>query len=72
MRYLEGLSAGARLLGVLPGSGEYEDLLSLDAILQVAPDGSDLAEKLDADRKNPSARSAVESFTKHVAAPTAK
>ncbi len=32
MRYLEGLSAGARLLSVLPGSGEYADLLPMDAI----------------------------------------
>jgi hypothetical protein len=60
MRYLEGLSAGSRLLGVLPRSGEYERLLPLDAILVVAPDGSDLAAKLDADRKNPGARGAVE------------
>lgn len=27
MRYLEGLAAGARLLGVLPKSGEFQDLL---------------------------------------------
>jgi len=60
MRFFEGLSAGARLIGVLPGSGEYEMLLPLDAILQVAPDGSDLAAKLDADRNNPDARPAVE------------
>jgi hypothetical protein len=60
MRYLEGLAAGARLLGTLPGSGEYEKLLPLDAILTVNPDGSDLATKLDADRKNPEARTAVE------------
>lgn len=59
MRYLEGLSAGARLLGTLPRSGEYERLLPLDAILQVAPDGSDLAAKLDADRDNAAARQAV-------------
>jgi hypothetical protein len=52
MRYLEGLSAGARLLGVLPKSGEYQDLLPRDAMLVVAPDGSDLTEKLDADRSN--------------------
>lgn len=52
MRYLEGLSAGARLLGVLPRSGEYQDLLPREAMLVVAPDGSDLAEKLDADRLN--------------------
>lgn len=60
MRYLEGLSAGARLLGVLPRSGEYERLLPLDAMLVVLPDGSDLAEKLDADQENPEAWEAVE------------
>jgi Glycosyl transferases group 1 len=59
MRYLEGLSAGARLLGVLPGSGEYERLLPLTAILQVDKDGSDLAAKLDADRNDPDARQAT-------------
>jgi hypothetical protein len=51
MRYCEGLAAGARLLGVLPRSGEYERMLPLDAILTVAPDGSDLALKLDNDRE---------------------
>jgi hypothetical protein len=60
MRYLEGLSAGSRLLGVLPQSGEYQMLLPLDAILEVAPDGSDLAAKLDADRDNPGVYLAVE------------
>jgi len=60
MRYLEGLAAGARLVGVLPGSGEYEMMLPLDAILQVAPDGSDLAAKLDVDRENLEADEAVE------------
>ena len=60
MRYLEGLAAGARLLGVLPRSGEYERLLPLDAILVVAPDGSDLAAKLDADRENTASKAAVE------------
>ncbi len=60
MRYLEGLAAGARLLGTLPKSGEYERLLPLDAICQVAEDGSDLAEKLDADRSNPGRLRAVE------------
>jgi hypothetical protein len=59
MRYLEGLSVGARLLGVLPSSGEYQLLLPRDAILEVAPDGSDLAERLDADHADPSARAAV-------------
>jgi glycosyltransferase involved in cell wall biosynthesis len=52
MRYLEGLACGARLLGVLPGSGEFEDLLPSAAICEVAPDGSDLAERLDADAAN--------------------
>jgi hypothetical protein len=61
MRYLEGLSAGARLLGVLPGSGEYDALLPRDAILTVAADGSDLAERLDADQANPAADKAVAS-----------
>src|SRR5262245_2905140 len=60
MRYLEGLSAGARLLGVLPRSGEYEALLPRDAILEVSPDGSDLAEKLDADVASGGAVQAVE------------
>ena len=59
MRYLEGLAAGARLLGVLPASGEYEALLPTEAILTVAADGSDLAEKLDADRQNPEVWQAV-------------
>ena len=60
MRYMEGLAAGARLLGVLPRSGEYQTLMPMDAILQVAPDGSDLAAKLDADRKKTEIRLAVE------------
>src|SRR6266404_3850539 len=49
MRYLEGLAAGARLLGALPRSGEYDRLLPRDAILEVSPDGEDLAKKLDVD-----------------------
>lgn len=60
MRYLEGLAAGARIVGVLPGSGEYQRLLPLDAMLVVAPDGSDLAAKLDADLVDPMSRVAVE------------
>jgi hypothetical protein len=60
MRYMEGLAAGARLLGVLPRSGEYQTLLPMDAILEAAPDGSDLAAKLDADRKKAETRLAVE------------
>jgi hypothetical protein len=60
IRYFEGLAAGARLLGVLPRSGEYEMLLPLDVMLQVAPDGSDLAAKLDADQTNRAGWAAVE------------
>jgi hypothetical protein len=66
MRYLEGLSAGARLLGLLPRSGEYDMLLPRDAMLTVAPDGSDLALKLDADRFSTEARSAVERARNYV------
>jgi glycosyltransferase involved in cell wall biosynthesis len=60
MRYLEGLAAGARLLGVLPRSGEYAALLPRESILTVAPDGSDLAEKLDRDKDEPVARANLE------------
>ena len=49
MRYLEGLASGSRLLGVLPRSGEFELLLPRNTLCEVEPDGSDLAEKLDAD-----------------------
>ena len=49
MRYMEGLAAGARLLGTLPKSGEYEEFLPVEAICQVAPDGSDLARRLAED-----------------------
>ena len=59
MRYMEGLAAGARILGVLPRSGEYELLLPRDAILSLNPDGSDLAARLDADRGDDSRYDAV-------------
>ena len=60
MRYLEGLAAGARLLGVLPRSGEFETLIPLSALCEVEADGSDLAERLDADVDNADAWCAVE------------
>ncbi len=66
MRYFEGLAAGTRLLGVLPRSGEYEAILPMDAFCQVAPDGSDLAERLDADRANPDTRLAVDAASAFV------
>ncbi len=52
MRYLEGLAAGARLLGTLPRSGEFEAILPRESILEVEPDGSDLAAKLAWDDTN--------------------
>ena len=60
MRYLEGLAAGSRLLGVLPKSGEFEDLIPRNTLCEVEPDGSDLAEKLDADNHNAAGWRAVE------------
>ena len=60
MRYFEGLAAGTRLLGVLPRSGEYETLLPVDAFCQVAPDGSDLAKRLDEDGRNPERQRTVD------------
>lgn len=60
MRYLEGLAAGARLLGTLPRSGEFEDLLPRGSLCEVRADGADLAEKLDADAGNSDGWRAVE------------
>jgi glycosyltransferase involved in cell wall biosynthesis len=60
MRYFEGLAAGTRLLGVLPRSGEYEAILPKNALCEVAPDGSDLAQRLDEDRSNPNNQRAVD------------
>ena len=60
MRYFEGLAAGARLLGVCPKSGEFEDLVPRKALCEVRADGSDLAEKLDRDIGDARAWDAVE------------
>jgi hypothetical protein len=59
MRYLEGLAAGARLLGVRPKSGEFEHLLPAEALCEVKADGSDLAEVLDRDQDDADAWRAV-------------
>ena len=59
-RYFEGLAAGTRLLGAIPASGEYNALLPTDALCEVSLDGSDLAERLDRDRQNPSNQRAVD------------
>jgi hypothetical protein len=45
-RYLEGVGAGCRLLGVLPRSGEFEALFPRHAIVECRADGSDLEEVL--------------------------
>ena len=60
MRYIEGLAGGARLLGVLPRSGEYEALLPTEAICQVAPSGEDLSQRIEEDLARPERWEAVE------------
>jgi hypothetical protein len=60
MRYLEGLAAGARLLGLRPASGEFDDLIPGAALCEVRADGTDLAEVLDADQENADAWRAVD------------
>ena len=52
-RYLEGPAAGSRLLGVRPRSGEFELLLPEDALVECAPDGSDLADVLESADSDP-------------------
>lgn len=59
MRYFEGLAAGCRLLGDLPGSGEFEELLPVRSLLEVKSDGSDLAEKFAADQDDQAAWAAT-------------
>lgn len=49
MRYFEGLAAGCRLIGTMPGSGEYQTHLPAESLLQVAEDGSDLVSQYDLD-----------------------
>lgn len=46
-RYLEGPAAGARLLGVIPPRVEYEWFYPPNAIVECAPDGSDIGSVLD-------------------------
>lgn len=46
-RYLEGLAAGARLLGTRPRSGELEDMVGPSAVVECRLDGSDLEDVLD-------------------------
>lgn len=47
LRYLEGLGAGCRLLGMRPRTGEFELMLPDNSIVECASDGSDLAPTLD-------------------------
>jgi hypothetical protein len=46
-RFLEGIGAGCRLLGVPPRSGEFELLLPEETLVECAPNGSDLADVLE-------------------------
>lgn len=47
-RYLEGPGGGSRLLGVIPGDrAEYDEILPNEAMVECAPDGSDLADVLE-------------------------
>lgn len=52
-RYLEGLAAGSRLLGVAPVDRERRHFLAPGALLECAADGSDLATVLAADEDGP-------------------
>ncbi|WP_375504708.1 glycosyltransferase [uncultured Jatrophihabitans sp.] len=63
MRYLEGLAGGARLLGTLPRSGEFETMLPRESILEIAADGSDLARRLDHDARDDSGFAATAAAT---------
>ncbi len=65
-RYLEGVGAGCRLLGARPRSGEFELLLPEDAIVECAPDGSDLAAVLDAADADPEFEAKASAVCAHV------
>jgi hypothetical protein len=57
-RYLEGPGGGSRLLGVIPGDrAEYDELFPADAMVECAPDGSDIEAVLEAADADPEAES---------------
>lgn len=66
MRYLEGLAAGCRLLGVLPRSGEFEAILPVDSLLEVAADGKDFDIRFNEDQAHDSGWDAVRLATEVV------
>ena len=67
LRYLEGVGSGCRLLGARPASGEFDLMLPPDALVECAPDGSDLDEVLGSADDDPSfaARAAAASVYAH-------
>jgi hypothetical protein len=65
LRYLEGVGAGCRLLGVSPRSGELELLLPEDAIVECTPDGSDLTAVLDQADADPEFESTAAAACRH-------
>ena len=67
LRYLEGPGGGSRLLGVKPGDyDEYAELLPDDAIVDVAPDASNLAFALDRADADPEADVIRDEIAAHV------
>ena len=59
-RYFEGAAGGTILLGSRPGCPEFDDLFDWpDAVVEIAPDGSDLREVLAALDGNPARSTAL-------------
>ena len=65
-RFLEGIGAGCRLLGVRPRSGEFEMLVPDEALVECAPDGSDLAEVLEKADSDPEFASKAAAACDHI------
>jgi hypothetical protein len=65
-RFLEGIGAGCRLLGVRPRSGEFEMLLPDEALVECAPDGSDLADVLEKADSDPEFASKAAAACVHI------
>lgn len=66
LRYLEGAAAGCRILGARPAADELDVMLPRDALLECAPDGSDLEDVLDRAASDPDFAKKTEVATKHV------
>jgi hypothetical protein len=65
-RFLEGVGAGCRLLGVRPRSGEFELLLPNEALVECAPDGSDLADVLEKADSDPDFAAKASAACEHI------